>query len=80
MSDIKKLLERVQSGTLSVDEALLTIKEKPFDDLGYAVVDLHRKVRQGATEVVYGAGKSAQQIIGILKSLKQNGEKSISRW
>ena len=77
MSDIKKLLERVQSGTLSVDEALLTIKEKPFDDLGYAVVDLHRKVRQGATEVVYGAGKSAEQIIGILKSLKSNGDKTV---
>ena len=77
MSDIKKLLESVQSGNLSVDDALLRIKEKPFDDLGYAVVDLHRKVRQGATEVVYGAGKSAEQIIGILKSLKSNGDKTV---
>lgn len=77
MSDIKKLLESVQSGTISVDDALLRIKEKPFDDLGYAVVDLHRKVRQGATEVVYGAGKSAEQIIGILKSLKSNGDKTV---
>lgn len=77
MSDIKNILEGVKSGTISVEEALLSIKEKPFDDLGYAVVDLHRKVRQGEAEVVYGASKTPDQIIGILRTLQENGESCI---
>ena len=44
-SEIRKTLEAVQRGTLSVDDALLQLKEQPFVDLGYAKVDLHRKVR-----------------------------------
>jgi NCAIR mutase (PurE)-related protein len=64
-SEIKKLLEGVQNGSISVEDALLQIKKEPFEDLGYAKVDLHRKARQGAAEVIYGAGKSAEQIIGI---------------
>lgn len=77
MSNIKDILESVKGGSLSVDEALLSIKEKPFEDLGYAVVDLHRRVRQGATEVVYGASKTPEQIIGILRSLQANGESCV---
>lgn len=77
MSNIKDILESVKGGTLSVDEALLSIKEKPFEDLGYAVVDLHRRCRQGAAEVVYGASKTPEQIVGIVNSLLKNGEKTI---
>ena len=58
-SDIKLLLEKVRDGKTSIDEALLEIKKEPFEDIGYAKIDLHRKVRQGAAEVIYGAGKSA---------------------
>ncbi len=47
-TEIKDILTAVQHGTLSVDEALLAIKTKPFEDIGYAKVDLHRNVRQGA--------------------------------
>lgn len=75
--EVRRILEKLQNGSLTVDEALLEIKEKPFEDLGYAVVDLHRKVRQGNTEVVYGAGKTSGQIAGILKALKANGEKTV---
>ena len=57
-SEIRKLLESVRSGETSVDDAMLELKKAPFEDIGYAKVDLHRKVRQGAAEVIYGAGKT----------------------
>ena len=65
-SDTRKLLEAVQQGTMSVDEALLAIKKEPFADIGYAKVDMHRGIRQGAAEVIYGAGKTPAQMIGII--------------
>ena len=76
-SDIKNLLEGVQNGSVSVEDALLKIKKQPFEDLGYAKVDLHRKARQGAAEVIYGAGKTAKQIIGIVHSLQTAGQNTI---
>ena len=76
-TDIKALLQGVQNGTVSVDDALLQLKQQPFEDLGFAKVDLHRKVRQGANEVIYGEGKTAAQIIGILDSMAQNGQKNV---
>ena len=51
-SEIRKTLEAVKSGELSVDDALLAIKKEPFEDIGYAKVDLHRGIRQGAAEVI----------------------------
>ena len=53
--DEKTLLEGVKTGKISVDSALLALKKKPFEDPGYAKVDLHRALRQGAAEVIYGA-------------------------
>ena len=76
-SEIKALLEQVQAGTVSVDNAMLRLKGQPYEDIGYAKVDLHRQVRQGAAEVIYGAGKTAQQIAGILRSLEDNGQKNV---
>ncbi len=76
-SDIKKLLESVQAGQTSVDEALMQLKMSPFEDIGYAKVDLHRKVRQGAAEVIYGAGKTPEQIVGIIESMQRNGQNRI---
>lgn len=75
--DLKEILEAVENGTLSAGEAAEKIRLKPFDDLGYARVDLHRKMRQGASEVIYGEGKTAEQIAGILKSLVDNGQKTV---
>lgn len=76
-SEIRSLLLGVQDGSLSVDEALLQLKQKPFADIGYAKVDLHRRVRQGAGEVIYGAGKTAQQIIGITRALQEGGQENV---
>lgn len=75
--EIKRILESVRSGELSVDDALLKIKAEPFEDIGFAKVDLHRKIRQGAAEVIYGAGKTPEQISGILDVLKKNGQDTV---
>lgn len=76
-SEIRDILLGVQQGTVSVDQALLHLKQKPFEDLGYAKVDLHRKLRQGAGEVIYGAGKTAEQIAGILAGFRDNGQENV---
>lgn len=76
-SEIKQVLEGVKNGTISVEEALMQIKMQPFEDIGYAKVDLHRKARQGTAEVIYGAGKTAEQMIGIIKTLQRNGQNTI---
>ena len=77
MSDIRNILEGVSDGSVSIDEALLKLKMKPFEDIGYAKVHMHRKLRQGAAEVIYGAGKTPEQIIGIADAMLKNGQKTI---
>ena len=71
------MLEAVRSGEISVDEALLAIKKAPFEDIGYAKVDIHRGIRQGAPEVIYGAGKTAEQMLGIIEAMQQIGHQTI---
>lgn len=77
MSEIKDILKSVAENKITVDEAMLKIKMKPFEDLGYAKPDFHRAVRQGIPEVIYGAGKTKNQIEGIINSLTENGQKNI---
>ena len=74
---VKDILLAVQRGDLSVEDALLRIKTEPFEDLGYAKVDLHRKVRQGAAEVIYGAGKTPEQICGIADTMIAAGQRTV---
>lgn len=76
-SEVRDILENVKSGKISVDDAVLALKKKPFEDIGYAKIDLHRDLRQGAAEVIYGAGKTPEQIIGILDTMKANNVKTI---
>ncbi|MEA4898722.1 MAG: nickel pincer cofactor biosynthesis protein LarB [Christensenellaceae bacterium] len=75
--DTLVLLKRVQSGELSPEEALIRLKAQPFEDLGYAKIDHHRVIRQGAGEVIYGAGKTSEQIIGIAQRLIADGRRNI---
>ncbi len=76
-TEIRRLLEEVQKGSVSVDDALLKIKTEPYEDLGYAKVDFHRKFRQGMPEVIYGAGKTPEQILGIINSMRGKGQDKI---
>ena len=77
MSDTKKILEQFKNNEITLEDALLELKKEPFEDIGYAKVDLHRKVRQGAAEVIYGEGKTPEQIIGICDAMLKNGQKTI---
>lgn len=77
MDDIRDILSKVKSGELSVEEALLQIKKAPFEDIDFAKIDLHRGVRQGVPEVIYGAGKTPEQISGIVEVMLKNGQETI---
>lgn len=75
--DIRTMLNGVKTVEISVDDAVLELKKKPFEDIDFAKVDLHRSLRQGTGEVIYGAGKTAEQIIAIADTLKNNGQEHI---
>jgi NCAIR mutase (PurE)-related protein len=75
--ELLKLLEDVRDGSAAPEEALLKIQSSPFDDLGYAKVDLQRGIRLGVGEVIYGKGKTPGQILGIVQSMLKNGLDSI---
>jgi hypothetical protein len=66
---LKKLLEDVKDGEISVDNALSQLKTLPFEDLGFAKVDHHRNLRNGYPEVIYCQGKTTEQIKAIVLSL-----------
>ena len=70
---VHDILRQVQSGQMNLDQAELLLKKAPCEDLGYAKIDLHRATRQGAPEVIYGAGKTPAQIAGIAAAMRQNG-------
>ena len=76
--EITALLERVAAGTTTVEEAVLQLKTAPIRELGnYAKVDLHRGLRQGVPEVIYGAGKAPEQILGIARALREAGQETV---
>ena len=66
---IRKVLESVSRGELSINEALEKLKRLPFEDLSYACVDHHRSLRKGFPEVIFGEGKSVEQILGVMEAM-----------
>ena len=77
MDKVRQVLEGVQNGTFSVDEAVLRLKAAPFEDIGFAKVDLHRQLRQGVAEVIFGSGKTPEQIIAIAETMRKNSNASV---
>lgn len=75
--EARALLEQVAAGTLDVESALLRMKEAPYLDIGFAKLDRHRALRQGAAEVVYGAGKTPEQIEKIAAALRRDGQRTV---
>ena len=71
---LRALLDLVKSGATSTDEAFTKLKNLDYAELGYATVDHHRALRQGAPEVIFGMGKTAGQIIGIAKELARGDQ------
>lgn len=64
-----KLLQAVAQGDAAPEAALSTLAELPFADLGFAQVDHHRGLRQGVPEVIYGPGKTPEQVVAIAKAI-----------
>ena len=75
--DLRDLLEAVRAGTTSPDEALERLSELPYRDLGFARVDLHRELRQGAPEAILAEGKTAEQVARIFVALLEGGAGSV---
>lgn len=76
-SELKALLDKVANGRTDVAEALAQIQSAPVADIGYAQLDLARGVRQGAGEVVFGQGKTAAQVAGIVDALVAAGQRHV---
>ena len=72
-----KILEDIQAGRITPNEALLKLRLQPFEDLGYAKVDHHRALRTGIAEVIYGEQKTPEQIIGIASAMMEKGQQVI---
>jgi NCAIR mutase (PurE)-related protein len=70
---VRALLEGVQSGSVSCDDALSSLRDLPFEDLDFAKVDLHRSLRQGFPEVIFSQGKTPAQVAAIAQSLHNHG-------
>ena len=71
---LKELLARVQAGDTPVEDAFAELRQLPFADLGFAMVDHHRAIRQGVPEVILGEGKTPEQIVGIARELARMGQ------
>jgi NCAIR mutase (PurE)-related protein len=66
---LRDLLEQVKAGETGVDDAIGRLRHMPFEDLGFARVDHHRAIRVGMPEVIFGQGKTPEQILGIAQNL-----------
>src|SRR5580692_9233687 len=72
--ELLKILELVKLGLFSPEKAAERLKHLPFEDLGFAKVDHHRALRQGFAEVVFGKGKTPQQVAEIVKSMLRRND------
>ncbi len=75
--ELRDLLRHVSEGSLSVEDAMLKLKLAPYEELGFAKVDRHRALRQGIAEVIYGAGKTKEQIGEIAARMLADGQKTV---
>lgn len=72
---LRNLLSQIQSGKIEIDEAMEKLKILPFEDLGFAKLDHHRKLRTGYPEVVFCQGKTPSQILTIMGHLKSHNSR-----
>jgi len=74
-SQIKEILESIQTGGLSVDAAFKKLKNLPYEDLSFAKVDHHRHIRQGIPEVIFAKGKKIEEVLAIARALYKKSKK-----
>jgi NCAIR mutase (PurE)-related protein len=70
---LKSMLNSVQQGALSIDDALQQLRQLPFQDIGCAQIDHHRQLRQGMPEMIFGEGKTTAQITAITAAMLDRG-------
>ena len=75
--ELRELIRGIKDGDVSEEDAVLKLKMEPFKNIGFANVDLHRGIRTGNTEVIYGAGKTTNQIEEIIMTMMDESEKKI---
>ena len=71
---LRKLLDEVRSGAVEVDSAMERLRHMPFEDLGFAKVDHHRALRQGMPEVIFGQGKTPEEVATIAEALLKRSQ------
>lgn len=71
--NVTELLQQVKEGSLSIEEAEKQLKKLPYEDLGFAKLDHHRKLRQGFEEVIYCSGKATEHLVKIYQTLTREG-------
>src|SRR5215470_5714384 len=71
---LRELLQEVREGAVDIDAALQRLRHLPFEDLGFAKVDHHRVLRHGIPEVVFGKGKTPDQVSAIVASLRSRSQ------
>lgn len=74
---LREILTLLSENKITVEEAEIELKLEPFEDLGFAKIDYHRKLRQGVSEIIYGEGKTKEQIVEIVNDLRQNGQENV---
>jgi len=74
---LKDMLEKVRQGILSPEEAASKLALLPYEDLGFAKVDHHRALRRGFPEAVFGAGKTAEQIVAIVERIARTSGRAL---
>jgi pyridinium-3,5-biscarboxylic acid mononucleotide synthase len=71
---VRDLLAQVADGSVDIEAALTSLSQEPTESLGFATIDHHRALRQGYPEVVYGAGKSTEQVVAIARRIADRGD------
>lgn len=72
-TELKNLLTALRDGSLSIEAGLERLRTLPFEDVGVALIDHHRELRQGAPEVILGEGKSLPQLLTIVEAMVARG-------
>jgi NCAIR mutase (PurE)-related protein len=71
---VRDLLSKVADGSVPVESALASLAQEPMESLGFATIDHHRALRQGFPEVIYGAGKTPEQLVAIARHIADRGD------
>jgi NCAIR mutase (PurE)-related protein len=72
-TSLHKLLQDVRKGSVSPDEAVARLRHMPFEDMGFAKIDHHRRIRSGMPEVIFSQGKTPDQVAKIFKRMAAQG-------